>query len=161
MNQLNHLSWTSYLEIVILLLVIYYVFAGIRFYTAYIQRLLGCAVKSDAYQGLPDQLVYQETASSANSTNVPENYIDDNYPDDDIREADSLTASVKSCIAAASGDAYAPDKLTSQIKNIFKKHTSLKASPHRPAINELVVAECERTGTALLTEDEVDQWWSD
>ena len=88
-------------------------------------------------------------------------YLDpDNLPDDSITQADTLMKLVKNCIAAASDEPYARIVITRHIKKIFKEHTSLKNSPHRPAINELVVAECKKTGTVLLTEDEVDQWWS-
>lgn len=160
MNLLNHLSWASYFETVMTLLVLYYVFVGVRFYAADIQKLTGHIAKNDARRDLADSLLYQETGNPANNTNVPESYTDDNYPDKDILEADKLTAAVKGCILAASGKAYAPDQLIPQIKDIFNRHPSLKNSPHRPAINELVVSECGRTGVAELTEDEVDAWWS-
>jgi hypothetical protein len=49
--------------------------------------------------------------------------------------------------------------LVSQLKQILKQHTALTVA-ERPVINHLVVNECEKNGTALLTEEEVDQWWS-
>jgi hypothetical protein len=159
--MLNHLSWTSYSEIIIFLLVIYYTFIGIRFYGSAIKGLLGLSPKNGNTQQLPEQLIYQEASTPVN--NLPEevSYASGSYPDDDIREADELIASAKNSIAEASEKAFAQERLIAGLKNIFKTHKSLKTSPHRSAINELVVTECERTGTAGLTEEEVDQWWSD
>ncbi|MDB5143680.1 MAG: hypothetical protein JWQ66_2393 [Mucilaginibacter sp.] len=159
--MLSHLSWTNYFETVMLLLVIYYAFVGIRFYAADIRGLLRLSSKSGTPRQLPEQLVYREQERPVDILPEEVSYASGSYPDDDIRETDELIASVKSRIAEASGKAYAPDELIPQLKNIFKKHAGLNISPHRPAINELVVTECERTGTAGLTEEEVDQWWSD
>jgi hypothetical protein len=161
MNLLNHLSWASYWEAVIVLLAVYYAFVGIRFYAAEIKGLLGRpALRNSASPGLPDQLVYPGQETAANGLPDEVSYSEDHYPDEDILEADELTISVKALIVAATGKPYAPDQLIPQIKAVFKKHDGLKNSPYRPAINELVVTECERTGVAELTEDEVDEWWS-
>jgi len=48
--------------------------------------------------------------------------------------------------------------LIPQLKQILWEYESI-AALDRSAINHLVVNECEKTGTALLTEEEVDQWW--
>jgi hypothetical protein len=158
--MLNHLSWASYWEAVIALLVMYYLFVGIRFYSADIKELLGNPVLRNSAGGLPHQLVYPEQAPPDHGQPEEVSYIDDHYPDEDILQADELTLSVKALIATASGKSYAPDQLVPQLKAVFKKHSVLTNSPYRPAINELVASECERTGVAELTEDEVDEWWS-
>jgi len=159
--MLNYLSWASYWEAVIAVLVIYYAFVAIRFYTPDIRQLITRpSLKINAVNELPEQLVYQEEAVA--DQGLPEEviYADDHYPDEDILEADELTISVKALVSAASGKPYAPDQLIPQLRSEFQKHQVLTNSPYRPAINELVVSECERTGVAELTEDEVDEWWN-
>jgi len=163
--MLNHLSWTSYFEAVIVLLAIYYPFVGIRYYTADIKKLLTTAGNSSTEANLPEQLLFKEAESPVKSPSggltEEVSYEAGHYPNQDIQDADELISSVKKRITAASGTAYAPVKLLTELKAVFQEHPSLKNSPHRPAINELVVTECERTGVAELTEDEVDQWWGD
>jgi hypothetical protein len=162
MNFLNHLSWTTYFEVVTLLLVLYYALIGARFYAADIQRLLRRPVPLNTADKLvPDQLSFKGGEIAGDSLPEEVSYLFASHSDADIREADELIASLKDCIRTASDNAYAPDALVLQFKTVFNEHASLKTSPHRPAINELVVTECERTGVAELTEDEVDQWWSD
>ncbi|MDP9077752.1 MAG: hypothetical protein M3O71_10045 [Bacteroidota bacterium] len=159
--MLNHLSWTSYFEGVITLLIIYYLYIGVRYYAADIKQLLAPTGKSGPGTKLPEQLVFSDAEHQ--SAGLPEevSYEHGRYQDDDIQDADKLISSVKKRITAASGTAYAPVKLLTELKAVFQEHPSLKNSPHRPAINELVVTECERTGVAELTEEEVDQWWGD
>ena len=159
--MLNHLSWTSYFEAVIVLLVIYYLFIGIRFYATDIKQLFAPAGKRAADNRLPEQLVFKDAEKPVEGLPEEVIYGQENYTDDDIQQADELISSIKKRITAANGKTYSPDTLLPQLKAIFQEHGSLKISPHRPAINEQVVTECERTGVAELTEDEVDQWWSD
>jgi hypothetical protein len=159
--MLNHLSWTSYFEAVIVLLVIYYLFIGIRFYATDIKQLFNPSGKSAPVNSLPEQLVFKDTEQAPEGLPEEVIYGVDNYPDADIQQADELISALKKQITAASGKIYSPDTLLPQLKTTFQEYNSLKTSPHRPAINEQVVTECERTGVAELTEDEVDQWWSD
>ena len=78
---------------------------------------------------------------------------------EEISDTDILGGQLRACIARAADQPFAPASLIAQLKQILKQHTAL-APDERPAINHLVVSECEKTGTALLTEEEVDQWWS-
>ncbi|SDF45220.1 hypothetical protein SAMN05216464_11860 [Mucilaginibacter pineti] len=160
--MLSHLSWAGYIEAVIVALIIYYAFVAARFYGSDIKELF--ARKGDqnpTIHTLPEQLVYQAESQAVLKPEIPDNFIVDEYIDSDLEDADELIGKLKRSIHGASEKAYAPGNLVNQLKNIFKAYASLKKSPHRPAINELVVSECERTGTAELSEDEVDEWWSD
>jgi hypothetical protein len=162
MNFLNHLSWTSYFEAVMLLLGLYYTFIGFRFYAGDIRQLFKrSALRAEANQRIPDQLLFNGGEMADDTLPEEASYLFASHSDTDIRQADELIASLKECIKVASDKAYAPDALVLQFKAAFKGYPALKTSPHRPAINELVVTECERTGVAELTEDKVDQWWSD
>jgi hypothetical protein len=155
----NHVSWSSYLEGVIILLLIYYVFVGIRFFSADIRQILDRLTASIAVgQKTSDPLVYQEDSKTVEGVTTFAGPSDDHYPED-MREADNLITSVKSGISTALDRDYSPETLKAQIQRLFQLHHALKSSPHRPAINEWIVSECERTGTARLTEEEVDQWW--
>jgi hypothetical protein len=161
--MLNHLSWTSYFEAVILLLVIYYAFIALRFYPGGLRRLFSRApARNQPGQPLPAALVYQEPGGKEGGPAAPGYLEQDNLPDDSITRADTLMKLVKDRIAVRLSDSpYAWAAIRRQIKKIFKEHTSLKNSPHRQAINEMVAAEFKKTGTALLSECEVDQWWGD
>jgi hypothetical protein len=158
--MLNHYSWTSYFVAVALLLVIYYIFIGIRFYGNDIRKIFKSRDAVPA-QDEPQQTVHEDPAVTQPELDYADQYVQDNYPDNDIRETDDLIAEAKSLINAAANKAYSPKSLIARLRELFARYTSLKTSPHRPAINEMILSECERTGVAELTEDEVDAWWSD
>ena len=158
--MLKQLSWASYWEAVIIILVIYYVFIGIRFYAMDVRQLWNRFLTQTGLFPKPaDPLLYDAGMADTDPATLSTAFPDNQYPED-MHEADQLIASLKDCISAASGKAYYPDALKTQIKALFQTHHSVKSSPHRPAIVEMVVSECEVTGTAVLTEEEVDQWWS-
>lgn len=157
--MLNHYSWTSYFEVVTLLLVTYYIFIGIRFYGSDIKKLFESRGARPAQDG-PEQVVDEESTVAQPKLINADQYVHDNYPDDDIRETDNFIAEAKSLINAAASKAYGSESLITRLRQLFTKYTSLRTSPYRPAINEMIVSECERTGVASLTEDEVDEWWS-
>jgi len=159
--MLNHLSWTSYFEGIAALLVIYYAFVGIHYYAANIRKLLTSTGRDTTGTPLTEQLMFEGEESRTGQ--LPEDASDDqgHYLNDDIQEADKLVSALKKQIAAASGASYAPAVLLTELKSIFQEHLFLKDSPHRAAINEMVVTECDCTDVAELTEDEVDQWWGD
>ncbi|MDB4921836.1 hypothetical protein [Mucilaginibacter sp.] len=161
MSLLHRITWTSYLEFITFLLVIYYIMLGIRFFAGDISQLYNriCGNKPVAGNALPAALMYGEPEAAA-AAPAPANSNYDGLPDDSMAEADELIGKIKQIILAAADKPFAPAVLIPQLKKLFRGHVSLKTSPHRPAINELVVSECERTGVAGLTEDEADEWWS-
>ncbi len=157
--MLNQLSWTTYLQVIIALATAYYLFILLRYYPDELKAFLKTK-KVNGGQALPAVLQYdpgEAIIASHHSQQLEES--EDNRPDSSLAEADSLIAEIKSCIQAASGKPFAPAILIPQITKIFRAAPGMAGSPYRPAINEIVVSECERLGTALLTEDEVDQWW--
>lgn len=159
--MLNHISWAAYLEIILLLLAIYYVIVGLRFYKDDIRRIFQHAKTVTGVSAIPDALRYEGPEEVSYPLLHPGSSDPDNRPDHSPAETDGLIRDIKACIGTASGKPFAPAVLIPQIKKLFRANPGLRNSPYRPAINELVVTECEREGTALLTEDEVDQWWSD
>jgi len=160
--MLNQVSWTTYFEILIFLAAIYYLFVLFRYYSDEVHQLLQPGQTATSAHQTPDALRYEQPEN----IDYPIAKTETQYPQDKQNleshdETDELISQLKQCIHTASGKPFAPAVLIPQVKKLFRDHPQLQHSPYRDAINELVVQECEKTGTALLTEDEVDQWWSD
>lgn len=158
--MLNQVSWTTYFELVLLLAAVYYLFVLFRYYGNDLRQLVHGGKPQTAERRIPEALRYEEPIQ----VDYPpaENHIEHHT---EIFEQDaevgSLIIQVKQCIQTAADKPFAPAVLIPQVKKLFRDYPHLQHSRHREAINETVVQECEKTGTALLTEDEVDQWWSD
>lgn len=157
-HLLQHISWNTYLTGVILFTIAYYLFIGARYYSSDLRSLFNrLSGQQTAANELPPVLQYQEPAAEQPASAAPV------YHEPQQQQApsdtDHLATRLKACIAIASEKPFAPAVLIPQLKKILQEHPELAAT-ERPAINELIVNECEKTGTALLTEEEVDQWWS-
>jgi hypothetical protein len=163
MNQLfNPISWSAYSEIILFLLIVYYAYILFKYYRDDLYRIMRPGQKEAGDQEIPAALRYETPEPSGqNFITAASGGNPDNQPDGSLAEADQLISQLKQVIEAAAEKPFSPAVLIPQVKKLFAKSPSLGQSPHRPAINELVVSECERLGTALLTEDEVDQWWNE
>jgi hypothetical protein len=160
--MLKQISWTTYFEVVIFILVVYYVYILLKYYKDDLWRVLRIGRTESGNQEIPQALHYEAPEPANQSFMISTSDRNpDNQPDGSLEDADQLISQLKQLIQSASGKPFSPAVLIPQVKKLFAKNTPLRQSPHRPAITELVVSECERLGTALLTEDEVDQWWNE
>lgn len=157
MNHLLHqISWHQYITVALIGAIIYYLFVILRCYRPELQKLqnrISGGKPGDQLQALQYQPA-EEEAPSAPAQSPDERP----YQGEIVSNIDYLTGELKACIANAAGKPFAPAVLIPQLKQILLEYQSITA-PERSAINHMLVNECEKTGTALLTEGEVDQWW--
>jgi len=161
MNHLLHqISWHQYLIAALLVAIIYYFIIILRYYRPELQNLqrrIAGERQADQLQALqyqPEEAGEEETAD-AGFLHEPAGQPNEQHT---ITDTDILAGRLKAVIAKAADNPFAPAVLIPQLKIILKDHQHIAASD-RALINSLVVTECEKTGTALLTEEEVDQWW--
>jgi hypothetical protein len=161
--MLHHITWHQYLNAVLLAAVIYYVLIILRCYRPELQRIMKQLNGNRETGQLPEALQYQAEADLAaeNPAHANSSSERQEYRHESLTEYDHLAAALKACIAKAADKPFAPAVLIPQLKKIVKAQPEATGQIDRTAINELIVNECEKTGTALLTEDEVDQWWGD
>ena len=159
--MLHHITWHQYLTAILLLALVYYAVIILRYYGPEIQRIINrLQGNKDNAQG-PNVLQYQAEENSP-VQNTERRATNEEYPEQQkgINEYDHFAGELKACIAKSADKPFAPAVLIPQLKKILQLPREGIASIDRDAINTLIVNECEKTGTALLTEDEVDQWWS-
>jgi hypothetical protein len=159
--MLQQITWHQYLTAILLLALIYYAVIILRYCRPEIQRLISQLQGNTENNRQPDVLQYQaEDDSPVQDVKHPAPIDEYAEQQEGINEYDHLSGELKVCIARAADKPFAPAILIPQLKKILQIPREGIASTDRDAINELIVNECEKTGTALLTEDEVDQWWS-
>ena len=157
MNHLLHqISWHQYLTVALSAAIIYYLFLILRFYRPELQNLQR-HISGDKPGEQLQTLQYQPGEEAIKAAPVHDQ-TEEPYHEEVITDTDILAGKLKACIIKAADKPFAPANLIPQLKEILREHQQIAASA-RPAINRLVVGECEETGTALLTEEEVDQWW--
>lgn len=164
MNKLlNPISWSAYLETIAVLAIVYYACIGWKFYRPEISRFIDRITGRDAgKRELPEALQYQGDAAPESPT-ADRVFPADKRPrfhEEPLLNHFELAHQLTECIEAATEKPFAPAILIQQMKKILNDYPDVAAKPEREKINALIVRECEKTGTALLSESEVDMWWS-
>ncbi|MFC0514647.1 hypothetical protein ACFFGT_10560 [Mucilaginibacter angelicae] len=161
-NLLQHITWQHYFITVLVLTVGYYAWIAWRYYRGDINRLIArFSPRQQGNESLPPAIQQQAEVL----IDYPAVY--DQHPDlpagsgENLSDqAEDLAETLKEIIRDAAAQPYAPTPLIKQIKKVLNDFPDISATPEREQINAFIVRECEKTGTALLSESEVDIWWS-
>ena len=159
--MLTNISWTDYFIAVSILLTTYYLFVGMRYYSADLRDLVSGKRELKFRAVIPDDTDESESfQSSENNYNVVSTALE-TTSDDDFAEVEHLIERLKSVIEDASGKKLIPQELKQYLHLVLQEYPNIKNSPFRSSINELVASECEKYGAVKLSEDEVERLWKD
>jgi len=152
----TQISWTDYLLAVSILLAIYYLFVGVRYFSGDLKALLAGKRKLTLKpSGFPQNEPLQN-ATSENNPATP-----DERTDDEFAEVEHLIEKVKTMIADALGKQLVKEEFRQYLCLVLKEFPSIKTSVLRPSVNELIVSECEKQGIGAFNEEEVDALWNE
>lgn len=152
----TQISWTDYLLAVSILLAIYYLFVGLRYFSGDLKALLAGKRKLTLKpSGFPKNEPLQNEVSEDISVTTDED------SDDEFAEVEYLIGKVKAMIADALGKQLVKEEFRQYLRLVLKEFPSVKTSALRPSVNELIVSECEKQGIGAFNEKEVDALWSE
>jgi len=168
MNKLlNPISWSAYLESIAVLAIAYYAFIGWKYYRPQINKIVDRLKGESGDTTQIPQVLQYDARDHAASTVSPEATQPASHEGTEIAAYHEPAGALRDLgqaliaeIGEAGGKPYAPAALIPRLKKILKDYPVVSASHQRDEINALIVRECEKTGTALLSESEVDMWWS-
>lgn len=137
------ISWATYGIIVSVALIAYYLFIGFKYYFA------GAEViptrKSRIQNQAPGEISEEPIAIPAT--------------DHDDRLMRELAGKLASVIDVASANNHSAQELKQSLRPVLNEYSSVKNSPVRSSINQMIVAECNKNASITLREDEVEQLW--
>ncbi|UBM59585.1 hypothetical protein LAG90_02810 [Marinilongibacter aquaticus] len=155
----TQISWTDYLLAVSILLAIYYLFVGVRYFSGDLKDLLTgkrkLTLKTSPSPGFPEHPPLQNVTSENNPATPNEE------TDDEFAEVEHLIEKVKAMIADALGKQLVKEEFRQYLRLVLKEFPSVKTSVLRSSVNELIVSECEKQGIGAFNEEEVDALWSE
>jgi len=161
---LNNITWKQYISTSIAAMVIYYAFISWKHYRSEIRKVINRVTgKTKNMPELPSAFEYQEAPVIQSgetfepTVNEPMAYAQQPAF---VGTAGDLAWQLRQCIGEATDEPFAPAELIPKLQKILNDYPDVAATKDREKINALVVSECENTGTALLSESEVDLWWS-
>ena len=159
--MLTNISWTDYIIAVAILLTTYYFFVGMRYFSADLKDLVTGKRELKFRADLPHDTDGSESfQSSEKNYNIVSPALE-TTSDDDFAEVEHLIERLKSVIADASGKKLIPQELKQYLHLVLQEYPNIKNSPFRTSINELVASECEKYGAVTLSEEDVEQLWTD
>lgn len=155
--MLTGISWNNYIVVVVLLSIVWYLFVGLRYYFDDLKDLVSGKRKLQ-FRGLVEKTISKsdydfDYQKSNEILNAP---VEFETVDPVFKEVEELTASLKKAITDAIQKKLIKKDLEDRLRFILQEHPLLGNSPLRPSINELIVSECEKQESVLLTHQEVD-----
>jgi hypothetical protein len=165
--MLSSISWTEYLVVIILLLIVYYVFVGLKFYSIELQSIVkgktsspglasentieDCIIRSNNFQNNQSELFpsYQRYAPQVQET------------DDTFQQVEELTIKLKKVIADAASSNIVKEEFILSLQLALKNYHFLKGSPFLVAINNLIASECDKYNFIHLSAEERVMLWNE
>lgn len=153
----TNISWTGYLTVVAILLAIYYLYVGVRYFSADLKGLFAERQKLKFKAVLhgnskaDDLLVLEDNRLKASSF--------EETTDDEFSEVEHLIERLKTVVSDASRRKLIPQEFKQYLSMVLKEYPTVRYSPLRLSINELIISECEKYGTVTLKEEEVELLW--
>lgn len=146
-TMFENISWTQYLTVLVIVLVVYYLYVGVRYYGPEIKKIFGSRVQDE-----PEILELFSDKGSPKSVS-PE--------DQDYEQVEQLTSALKRLLVDAADKQVPAEEILEILKSLLGQYDELADSPFRPALNELIVSECGRYGIIQINEEVVDELWND
>ena len=154
--MLSEISWEEYLTAMGILLALYYGYIGIRYYPGEIKRILSGKGRTDKEQPAYNPKQFMQGADEE-SDQIIDDYDDEG--DDEFLRVESLITSLTQAIDTARKKQMIVAELKQYLKDVLREQPTLKDSPFRSSINQLIVSECGKNGTYMLSEQEIDVLW--
>lgn len=167
--MLNTISWSSYLSIVVLLLLVYYAVVGWMFFSLKIKEWLSgkrriflpsaSAISSVREEEEPDINLSPIQPVSPVSNTKQEPVVEEKI--DILEHVRELTHRLKETIAEAVEKNLIKEEFFLSLQLLLKRYSYLKSTDSFAAINNLIASECEKYGYIQLSAEERVLLWND
>lgn len=164
--MLNSISWTDYLVFIVLLLIAYYLFVALKFYSFELSSLLKGKRPSVAFatETAADEVIDGSKHFQDNQVELFPTY--NRYApqaqetDDTFQKVEELTDKLKKVIEDAASNKTIKEEFILSLQLVLKKYHFLKGSPFLVAINNLIASECDKYNFIQLSADERVMLWN-
>ncbi|MFV5703022.1 hypothetical protein ACM55F_14210 [Flavobacterium sp. XS2P12] len=153
----TNISWGNYIVVVVLLGVSWYLFVGLRFYFAEIKDIATGKRKFQfrSYPEIPSNSSYQESPDST----LSQSYLTES--DQTFKDVDHLVERLKNVVADAAQRKLHQQEFVDYLGLVLIEYPSVKNSPFRSSVSELIVSECDKLESIHLTQQEAEGLWNE
>ena len=149
--MLSNISWSNYAVTVVVLLVFWYLFLILKFYSASLKELLNGKRKINLFK----------TKSKMEQNQIIDLFSEFKEPFDTLEDAREFAARLEKAVVESSQANISKEVFKNYIKCILEEYPYVKNSSLREKINSLMVSECEKHPQLILTYPEMDGLWDE
>lgn len=155
--MLNGITWGEYLIAVLILLIIYYSYVGLRYYLPELkQKHLAKSTENSS-----DILIQDFAAESENNANGFQSQSAEDNSEGELDMVDDLILRIRGLLEKSTLDKF-EENIREKLAEILKKYPVLKYSALRPSLNELILSEIEKLEIeGLSAVAEIDVLWDE
>jgi hypothetical protein len=157
----TNISWGNYIVVVVLLLVSWYLFIGLRFYFDDLKEIVTRKRKLQ-FRGLGNTN-YQDSQSELNDQDSVEvNLFQSEFAlsDNTFEEVEELIERLKNVVADATKRKLLKQEFIDYLRLVLREYPSVKKSPFSSSVSELIVSECDKLESISLTQLEAEGLWN-
>ncbi|MNR31049.1 hypothetical protein D3C85_1485390 [compost metagenome] len=151
MIMLSNISWSNYALIVIVVLVFWYIFIILKFYSGPLKELLNGKQKIKLFKN------YSKMENNLSN----DMFSEFKEPFDTLEDARELFAKLEKAVAESSQNNLSLTEFKNYIRFILEGYPYVKKSSLREKINSLMVSECEKHPQLIITYPEMDGLWDE
>ena len=151
----TNISWGNYIVVVVLLATSWYLFVGLRFYFTELKDL-ATGEKKFPIRSFPQ---VQSNADYLETPNGIPSSLNETHTDQAFQDVEDLVEKLKNLVADALQRKLPKKEFMYYLSMVLNEFQTVKNSPFRSSICELVVSECDKLERIHLTQQEVDVLW--
>jgi hypothetical protein len=153
--MLTNISWDNYIVVVVLLVASWYLFVGVRFYFADLKDIATGKRKFQfgSFPQVKSKLDYREAPDGIPSS------LSATETDQTFQDVEDLVEKLKNIVADALQRRLPKKEFLYYLSLVLHEFPTVKNSPFRSSICELVVSECDKLELIHVTQQEVDVLW--
>jgi hypothetical protein len=153
--MLTNISWANYILVVVLLTASWYLFVGFRFYFAELKDLV-TGKKKFSIRSFPQ---VSSNADYLETPNVIPSSLNETQTDQAFQDVEDLVEKLKNLVADALQRKLPKKEFMYYLSLVLNEFPTVKNSPFRSSICELVVSECDKLELIHVTQQEVHVLW--
>ncbi|MEJ7737012.1 MAG: hypothetical protein WKF97_06260 [Chitinophagaceae bacterium] len=163
------ISWSEYITSVVVLLIIYYLIVGIKFYSHELRSVLSSKRKIPVRISSLQEDPEDDRTETSLGPDIQQELFSSHKKfmpcveetEDTFEQVQELTARLKEVIAEAISKDFIKQEFMLSLQLCLRKYQYLKGSPFMVAINNLIASECEKHDYLLLTAEERVMLWNE
>ncbi len=153
--MLTNISWANYILVVGLLTASWYLFVGFRFYFAELKDFV-TGKKKFSIRSFPQ---VQSNADYLETPNVIPSSLNETQTDQAFQDVEDLVEKLKNLTGDALQRKLPKKEFMYYLSLVLNEFPTVKNSPFRSSICELVVSECDKLELIHVTQQEVHVLW--